>query len=91
MHNFQLYLVASYLIITCYFFSGWLGFCLRHPSSCPEDIFLSFAMFVVATIFWPLLVPISFVEIFRTRKFALSNVFPVVVAVSAFGLAFYIG
>ncbi|MDR9898604.1 hypothetical protein G7B40_029195 [Aetokthonos hydrillicola Thurmond2011] len=90
MHNSQLFLIASYLLITCYFFSTWLRFSLRHPSSQPEDIFLSFVMFVVTTIFWPLLLPVSLIDIFKTRKFALSNVVPVLVAVSAFSLALYI-
>ncbi len=89
MHTFQFPLVLSYLVITCYFFCSWLRFCFRHPNSSPEDKFLSFVMFLLTTIFWPLCLPISCVEIYKTRKLMFSNVVPVVIAVSAFSLALY--
>lgn len=91
MNNIQLALVLSYLLMTCYFFSTWLRFNLRHPSSSPEDKLLSFIMFLVTTMLWPLVVPLSCVEILKTRKLELSTVIPVLVAVSAFSLALYIG
>jgi hypothetical protein len=46
-------------------------------------------MFLLTTIFWPLCLPISCVEIYKTRKLMFSNVVPVVIAVSAFSLALY--
>nr|WP_238361013.1 hypothetical protein [Iningainema tapete] len=82
-------LTLSYLAITCYFFSNWLRFCLSHPSSSPEDKFLSFVMFIITTILWPVLVPISCVAIFRTRKLEFSTALPVLVAVCALSLALY--
>jgi hypothetical protein len=46
-------------------------------------------MFIISTIFWPIIIPMSCVEIFKTKKFEFSIVVPVLVAVSAFSLAFY--
>ncbi len=90
MNKIEFALVASYLLMTCYFFVNWLRFTLRHPSSSPEDKFLSFAMFIISTIFWPIIIPMSCMEVFRTKKFEFSVVVPILVAVSAFSLAFYI-
>lgn len=91
MNNIQFALVVSYLLMTCYFFINWLRFSLRHPSSSPEEKFLSFVMFFITTILWPLVVPLSCVEILKTRKLEFSTVIPVLVAVFAFSLAFYMG
>ncbi len=91
MSKFELPMVVSYALITCYFFSNWLRFCLRHPSSSLEDKFLSFVMFLITTILWPLLIPMSCVEIYKTRKFEFSTIVPVMVTVFAFSLAFYMG
>jgi hypothetical protein len=91
MHMFHISLVLSYLLVTCYFFSNWLRFCFRHPCSSPEDKFLSFVMFVLTTVFWPVLVPFSCLEMYKTGKIEFSNVVPVIVAVSAFSCALYFG
>ncbi len=80
---------VSYLLMTCYFFINWLRFTLRNPSSSPEDNFFSFVMFIMSTIFWPIIIPMSCVKIFKTKKFEFSVVAPVIVAVSAFSLAYY--
>jgi hypothetical protein len=91
MSNFQLALVLSYLLMTCYFFTNWLRFSFRHPSSSPEDKFLSFVMFIISTLLWPLIVPISFLEILKTRKLELSTAIPVIVTVFTFSLLLYMG
>lgn len=91
MNNFIFPLFLSYLLITCYFFSNWLRFSIRHPISSPEEKFLSFMMFVITSIFWPTLVPMCFVEIFKTRKLEYSTAVPVVIAVSTLSLALYMG
>ncbi|WP_017317638.1 hypothetical protein [Mastigocladopsis repens] len=87
----QLALVISYLLMTGYFFITWLRFSLRHPSASPEDTFLSFVLFLITTVLWPIVLPLSFVEILRTRKVEFSTVIPVIVFISAFSLAFYMG
>ena len=89
MNKTESAVIVSYLLMTCYFLINWLRFTLRNPSSSPEDKFLSFIMFIMSTIFWPIIIPMSCVEIFKTRKFEFSVVVPVVVAVSAFSLAYY--
>jgi hypothetical protein len=86
----QLAFVISYGLITGYFFVNWLRFSLRHPSSSPEDKFLSFVMFVISTILWPLVIPMSLIEIFKTRKIDLSAVVPVILAIFAFSISFYL-
>lgn len=91
MNKIQLALIISYLLMTSYFFINWLRFCLRHPNSSPEDKFLSFVMLLITTVLWPIIVPLSFVEILKTRKVEFSAVIPVLVVISAFSLAFYIG
>ncbi|ARV59250.1 hypothetical protein BZZ01_11985 [Nostocales cyanobacterium HT-58-2] len=91
MSKMQLTLVITYLMMTVYFFTNWLRFVLRHPSSSPEDKFLSFVMFFISTVLWPIVVPMSFVEILKTRKLEFSKVIPVLVVVCAFSLAFYMG
>ena len=90
MNKIEFAVVVSYLLMTCYFFVNWLRFTLRHPSSSPEDKLLSFVMFIISTIFWPIIIPMSCMEVFRTKKFEFSVVVPILVAVSAFSLAFYI-
>ncbi len=90
MNKTEFAVVVSYLLMTCYFFVNWLRFTLRHPSSSPEDKFLSFVMFIISTMFWPIIIPMSCMEVFRTKKFEFSVVVPILVAVSAFSLAFYI-
>lgn len=89
MNRIEFAIVVSYLLMTCYFFINWLRFTLSHPNSSPEDNFLSFVMFAISTIFWPLIFPISFLEVLRSKKFEFSVVVPILVVVSAFSLVFY--
>ncbi|WP_214662643.1 hypothetical protein [Amazonocrinis nigriterrae] len=90
MNQIQLTLVISYLLMSCYFFSNWLRFSLRHPSSSPEEKFLSFVMFLITTIFWPLTIVMSLLEIFQKRKLELSNIIPVILAIFAFSISYYL-
>lgn len=90
MNQIQLTLIISYVLISCYFFSNWLRFSLRHPSSSPEEKFLSFVMFIITTIFWPLTIPISLLEIFKKRKLEFSNVIPILLTMFAFSVSYYL-
>ncbi|WP_066380138.1 MULTISPECIES: hypothetical protein [unclassified Anabaena] len=90
MNQIQLTLIISYLLMTCYFFINWLRFSLRHPTSSPEDKFLSFIMFLITTVFWPVIVPISLLEVFKTRKLEISTVIPVLLAMFAFSISYLI-
>ncbi|OUL28906.1 hypothetical protein BV375_16620 [Nostoc sp. 106C] len=91
MNQIQLPVVISYLLISCYFFGNWLVFSLRHPTSSPEDKFLSFVIFLIATIFWPLMIPISCLEMLKQRKMELSTVIPLLLAIFAFSISYYLG
>lgn len=90
MNQILLALFISYVLITCYFFSNWIRFSLRHPTSNPEDKFLSFVMTLITTIFWPLVIPISFLDMLKKRQFELTTVIPVILAIFAFGISFYV-
>ena len=90
MNQIQLVFVISHGLITCYFFVNWIRFSLSHPSSSPEDKFLSFVMFVISTILWPLVIPMSLIKILKTRRIGFSAVVPVLLAIFAFSISFYL-
>jgi hypothetical protein len=87
----QLFTVFSYILMTSYFFFNWIRFSLRHPSSSVEDGFLSFVMCCITTIFWPLIVPMSVVEIIETRRIEYGTAVPVVAVLLALSLSLYLG
>ncbi|MFM7363874.1 MAG: hypothetical protein ACKO11_05105 [Cuspidothrix sp.] len=90
MNQIQLTLIISYVIMTGYFFTNWLTFSLRHPTSSPEDKFLSFIMFIITTILWPVVILMSFWEVFKKGKLELVTVIPVLLAIFAVGISYYL-
>lgn len=90
MNQLQLTLLISYLLMTCYFLINWLKFSLSHPTSTPEDKFLSFVMFIITTIFWPLVILMSLWEIFNKRQLEFRTMMPVIFALFAFSLSYYL-
>jgi hypothetical protein len=90
VNHMQLTLVISYLIMTCYFLSNWLIFSLRHPSSQPEDKFLSFVMCLITIMFWPLIIPISCLDMLKKQKLEFSSVIPVLLAIFSLSISFYL-
>ncbi len=90
MNTFALSLIVSYLLVSFYFFINWLTFYVRHPSSCPGDKFLSFLMFLLTTIFWPLVVPMSCVESLKKRRLDFNTAVPVLAVLFGLSLAFYL-
>ncbi|MBN3927920.1 hypothetical protein [Nostoc sp. NMS4] len=90
MNQIQLTLTIGYLLMTCYFLSNWLIFLLRHPASTPEDKLLSFVMFLVTTIFWPLMMPISCLEMIQKKQIDLSKMIPVLLAIFVFSISYYL-
>lgn len=90
MNQIQVTLLLSYFLMSCYFFTNWLKFSLRHPTSTPEEKFLSFVMFLVTTILWPVVIIMNLWQIFNKRKMELSNVIPVIFAMFAFSLSYYL-
>jgi hypothetical protein len=90
VNQIQLTLVISYVLMTAYFFTNWLTFSLRHPTSSPEDKFLSFIMFIITTILWPVVIVISCLEIVRKGKLEFTTVVPVLLAIFAFSISYYL-
>ena len=90
MNQIQLTLTIVYLLMTCYFLSNWLIFSLRHPTSTPEDKFLSVLMFLVTTIFWPLMIPISCLEMFQKKQIDFNKMVPVLLAIFVFSISYYL-
>ncbi|AVH66773.1 hypothetical protein CDG77_04125 [Nostoc sp. 'Peltigera membranacea cyanobiont' 213] len=89
MNQIQLTLTLGYLLMTGYFLSNWLIFSLRHPTSTPEDKFLSVVMFMVTTLFWPLMIPISCLEILQKKRIDFSQIIPVLLAIFIFSISYY--
>jgi hypothetical protein len=90
MNQIQLTLIISYVIMTGYFFTNWLTFSLRHPTSSPEDKFLSFVMFIITTILWPVVILISCWEVVKKGKLELVTVIPVLLAIFAVSISYYL-
>lgn len=90
MSKIQLFTVISYALMTSYFFSNWMRFSLRHPSSSTEDSFLSFVMCCITTILWPLIIPMSMVEIMKTRRIEYGTAVPVLATLLALSLSLYL-
>ncbi|MBN3940233.1 MAG: hypothetical protein HWQ40_09915 [Nostoc sp. NMS9] len=90
MNQIQLTLTIGYLLMTCYFLTNWLIFSLRHLASNPEDKFLSVVMFVVATIFWPLMIPMSCLEMVQQKRIDFSKMIPVLLAIFVFSISYYL-
>ena len=90
VNQIQSTLVISYVLITGYFLINWLNFSFRHPTSSPEDKFLSFIMFVITTIFWPIVIVISCLEILKKGELELKTGFPIILAIFAFSISYYL-
>lgn len=90
MNQIQLTLVLSYVLMSCYFFSNWLKFSLQHPSSSPEEKFLSFVMFLITTIFWPLTILMTLLEILQKRNLELSHVILIIVTIFSLSVSYYL-
>jgi len=73
--------VFVYLVISSYFFTNWLKFFKRKSRLSPEEIFLSFVILVVATILWPVVVPISYLELLKARTPHSSRIIPIAILI----------
>jgi len=90
VNQIQLTLVIGYVLMVGYFFTNWLAFSLRHPTSSPEDKFLSLIMFIITTILWPVVIVISCLEVFKKGKLEFTTVVPVLLAIFAFSISYYL-
>ncbi|MFE1748038.1 hypothetical protein [Coleofasciculus sp. H7-2] len=57
-----------YLLIATTLFTIWLEFFKRDRSWNTEERFSSFITLVVATVFWPLVLPIAYIEVLKTKE-----------------------
>ena len=61
-------LVVDYLVMAPFFFRSWIELFDKEPSMSSEDRLLSKVILVVATILWPVVVPIAYLELLKTQK-----------------------
>jgi hypothetical protein len=57
-----------YSLIAAHFFRVWLEFIKQDISLSAKDKRLSLEILAIATLFWPIVVPISYLELLKTRK-----------------------
>ena len=60
--------IAFYVIMLPILFSRWLDFMQRDDSLSSNEKFSSWVLLVIATILWPIVVPISYLELLDARK-----------------------
>ena len=62
------YLVTIYLLTAGVFFSRWIKFFLKDNkmSSCQKQA--SLLVLLIATVFWPVVAPVSYLELLTTKK-----------------------
>ena len=70
-------LVFTYLLTSSYFFTNWLKFFKRQARLSPEEILLSLVILIVATILWPVVIPVSYLELLKPRNIQPSRILPV--------------
>ncbi|MBD2743092.1 hypothetical protein [Coleofasciculus sp. FACHB-1120] len=57
-----------YLLIAATLFTLWLELFKRDRSWNTEERFSSFITLTVATVFWPLVLPIAYIEVLKTKQ-----------------------
>lgn len=63
------YLAFLYCIIAAHFFRVWLKFFKKDdPSLSNEDHLVSREILALATIFWPIVVPLAYLELLEGKK-----------------------
>lgn len=61
-------LVLLYLVVGTQLFNYWLAAFQRDKGLDEEDIFISKVVLGVATLFWPLVLPFSYLELSKSRN-----------------------
>lgn len=90
VNQIQMSLTIGYLLMSCYFLSHWLIFSLHHPTSTPEDRFLSVVIFLITTIFWPVMIAMSCLEMVQKKRIDFSKMIPVLLAIFVFTISYYL-
>ncbi|MEQ9373499.1 MAG: hypothetical protein RIG63_31420 [Coleofasciculus chthonoplastes F3-SA18-01] len=60
--------IAFYVVMLPILFSRWLDFMQNDDSLSSNEKFSSWVLLVIATILWPIVVPISYLELLDARK-----------------------
>ncbi|BAY81347.1 hypothetical protein NIES267_08230 [Calothrix parasitica NIES-267] len=60
--------IIFYLIMACCFFIQWLGFFIDDKEMTPTQRYLSMFVLILATILWPLIVPLAYLELLKFHK-----------------------
>lgn len=60
--------ILFYFIMACCFFMQWLGFFIDDKEMNLVQRYLSMVILAVATILWPLIVPLAYLELLKFHK-----------------------
>ncbi|MBE9215144.1 hypothetical protein IQ247_21175 [Plectonema cf. radiosum LEGE 06105] len=60
--------IVFYLIMACCFFVQWLGFFIDDKEMNSAQRYLSMIILALATILWPLIVPLAYLELLKFHK-----------------------
>ncbi|MEM7717273.1 MAG: hypothetical protein AAF349_27620 [Cyanobacteria bacterium P01_A01_bin.68] len=60
--------IIFYLIMACCFFIQWLGFFIDDKEMTSTQRYLSLLVLILATILWPLIVPLAYLELLKFHK-----------------------
>ena len=60
--------IIFYLIMACCFFMQWLGFFIDDKEMTSTQRYLSVLVLILATILWPLIVPLAYLELLKFHK-----------------------
>ncbi len=87
VNQIELNLTIAYLLMTCYFLTNWLIFSLHHPTSAPENKFLS-VVILVTTIFWPVTIFISGFKIFKNKGIDINKLIHIILTIFIFSISY---
>lgn len=62
------YIIATYLLMAVPFLSIWLNAFRRDTSLSARERQLSLVVLAIATVFWPVVVPLSYLELLQTKR-----------------------
>lgn len=62
------YLVTIYLLTAGVFFSRWIKFFLKDTTMSSRQKQISVLVLLISTVFWPIVAPISYLELLTTKK-----------------------
>lgn len=60
--------ILFYLIMACCFFIQWLGFFIDDKEMNSTQRFLSMVILIMATVLWPFIVPLAYLELLKFHK-----------------------